>query len=201
MLLKATLAILITTVALGGLIQGRTSAMFTNSHATSDNTFTSGTFDIRLGDGNETNLDDVSATWMLVDAKPGDTVSATLQLKNVGTALGNHVEISTTNSITEDTSIPGNTASIPLDRVMEIISFVYDGVDKRDLISDSNGNGIKDLEDLESTLIDNLVLADINITHTLQMTVLFNYDLSGNQHHGDSMTMTMTVAFNQMSSQ
>ena len=107
----------------------------------------------------------------------------------------------TVNSVTEAASVPGSTGSVPMDRVMEIISFAYDGVDKRGLIPDSNGNGIKDLDDLESTAIDNLALTDINIAHTLQMTVLFNYNLSTNQHHGDTVSMTITVTMNQVSSQ
>ncbi len=201
MLLRAILGLLFVTVVAGGFIQGRTSAMFTNTQSLGGNSFTSGTFDLRLSDSNEVDLDNVSATWTYSSLKPGDTVNATLSLKNIGTAIGDHVELSTVNSVTEAASVPGSTGSVPMDRVMEIISFAYDGVDKRGLIPDSNGNGIKDLDDLESTAIDNLALTDINIAHTLQMTVLFNYNLSTNQHHGDTVSMTITVTMNQVSSQ
>ena len=133
--------------------------------------------------------------------RPGDSVNATLSVKNIGTVDGDHIEISTSNTMTEAASPPGSTGTVPMDRVLEIIVFSYDGVDKRSLISDSNGNGFKDLDDLEATTIDNLALTDVNVAHTLEMAVLLNYNVSANQHHGDSVATTFTVTLNQDSSQ
>ena len=157
-----------------------TRALLTDSQAVPGNQFTTGTFDLRLSDANEIDLNSVTATWTATSMKPGDTVNATLTVKNIGTIAGDHIEISASNIVTEAGSAPGSTGTIPMDRVLEIIVFSYDSVDKRSLIPDSNGNGYKDLDDLEATTIDNLALTDLNTAHTIEMTVLFNYSQSTN---------------------
>ena len=178
-----------------------TAALMTDSQGVPSNQFTTGTFDVKLSDSNETDQDSVTATWTSTGMRPGDSVSATLSVKNIGTVVGDHIEISTSNTMTEAASAPGSTSTVPMDSVLEIIVFSYDGVDKRSLISDSNGNGFKDMDDLEATTIDNLALTDLNLAHTLEMTVLLNYNVSANQHHGDSVATVFTVTLNQDSSQ
>ena len=68
-------------------------------------------------------------------------------------------------------------------------------------ITDSNGNGIKDLDDLEIASADNLALTDLNVSHTIDITVRLNTDLTANEHHDDSVTTILTVTLNQDSSQ
>ena len=178
-----------------------TAAILTDSQAVPSNQFTAGTFDLRLSDSNETDQNSVIATWTASSMKPGESVNASLSVKNVGSIAGDHIEITAINSVTEAASAPGSTSTVPMDRMLEIILFKYDGVDKRNLIPDSNGNGIKDLDDLEATVIDNLALTDLNLAHTIEMTVSFNFSQSTNEHHGDSVTTIMTVTLNQDSSQ
>ena len=203
LLVLLALAATLTTVNLlvVGVPFDPTAALLTDSQGVPANQFTTGTLDLRLSDSDEFDQNSVTATWTSATMKPGNTVNAILTVKNTGTVAADHIEISASNSVTEAASPSGSISTIPMDSVLEIIVFSYDAVDKRSLIPDSNGNGFKDLDDLEATIVDNLALTDLNVAHTIQMTVLFNYDVSTNEHHGDSVATVMTVTLNQDSSQ
>ncbi|RLI40291.1 hypothetical protein DRO69_13115 [Candidatus Bathyarchaeota archaeon] len=56
-----------------------TFAYFSDTETSSGNTFTAGTMDLKLNGG-----DSVTATWTVDDWAPGETVTATLKIKNVG---------------------------------------------------------------------------------------------------------------------
>jgi hypothetical protein len=68
-------------------------------------------------------------------------------------------------------------------------------------VTDANGNGIKDLDDLETMELDDLALTDLAVDHPLAMTVRFNPVLTVGEHQGDSATTTLTVTLNQVASQ
>ena len=178
-----------------------TAALFNDSEAIGGNSFTTGTMDVKLSDSDETDQDSLSASWTYSGMKPGQTVSSTITIKNVGTLAADHIEVATANSVTESASAPGNINTTPMDSVMEITVFKYDGVDKLTTISDVNANGIRDLDDLETSPADNLALTDLNVAHTIDVTVRLNTDLTTNQQHGDSVTTLLTVTLNQDSSQ
>ena len=178
-----------------------TAALFNDSQTAGANSFTTGTMDVKLSDSDETDLDSLSTGWTESGMRPGDTASVTITVKNVGTIAADHIEVSAANSMTESVSAPGNTSTTPMDKVLEISVFKYDGVDKLMNITDSNGNGIKDLDDLEIASADNLALTDLNVSHTIDITVRLNTDLTANEHHDDSVTTILTVTLNQDSSQ
>ena len=178
-----------------------TAALFNDSEAIGGNSFTAGTMDLKLTDSDETDQESLSTSWTYSGMKPGESVSATITTKNVGNLAADHIEVATANSVGESASAPGNTNTTPMDTVLEITVFQYDGVDKLMTISDVNANGIRDLDDLETAPADNLALADLNLAHTIDITVRLNTDLTTNQHHGDSVTTVLTVTLNQDSSQ
>ena len=84
---------------------------------------------------------------------------------------------------------------------MEITVLTYDGADVLPQVTDANGNGIKDLDDLETAGLDDLALADTGVDHPLAMTVRFNPLLTVGEHQGDSATTTLTVTLNQVAAQ
>ena len=202
-LVLLAIAVVLTTVNLVvvGVPFNPTAALLNDPQAVPSNQFSTGTFDAVLTDANEADQQSVFATWTGSGMRPGDSITATLSVKNVGTVQGNHIEISTANIMTESGSVPGSTATVPMDRVLEITALNYDGVNKVALITDVNGNGIKDLDDLETSALDGLALTDFNVAHTIEMTVSLSFTLSTNEHHGDSVTSVVTITFNQDASQ
>ena len=68
-----------------GLVGGAF-AYFNDTETSTGNTFTAGTLDLVLSDDDETDQDGVTATWVSpANWAPGDTVPATLTMKNIGT--------------------------------------------------------------------------------------------------------------------
>lgn len=132
---------------------------------------------------------------------PGDTVTGTLQLRNSGTINSHHAEIGVTNAVTEASNGPGASSTVKIDTILEITALTYDGTDLLSSLPDSNGNSIKDLDDLESHTFDNLSLTDLNINHPLAMTIRLHSSMTADQHQGDSVATTLTVTLNQDTSQ
>lgn len=178
-----------------------TRAYFSQQGEVKGNVFSTGTLKLQLADGDESAAGETTATWNIAAGAPGDEVSGTLNVQNAGTVVGDHIEISTSNTVTEAVAAPGSTATTPLDTVLEITSLTYDGGNILSAVSDANGNGIKDLDDLEAAVLDDLALTNLSVNHPLVMTVRFNPVLTVAEHQGDSVTTTLTVTLNQVASQ
>lgn len=81
-IIMSVFVIAILTFALGA----GTSAYFSDTAESTSNTFTAGTLDLQLrNDAVGSWADGVTATWSSSNLAPGDTVSAELRFKNVGT--------------------------------------------------------------------------------------------------------------------
>lgn len=183
-------------IAVGSLVAVGTRAYFSQQGEVKSNVFSTGTLALKL-DGAE----EATATWNIVAGGPGDEVSGTVNIKNVGNIVADHIEIAAVNTVTESDIAPGSTADIALDTVLEITVLTYDGADILGQVTDENGNGIKDLDDLEAVEIDDLALTDLGVDHPLVMTIRFEPVLTVGEHQGDSATTTLTVTLNQDSSQ
>ncbi|MDP3941882.1 MAG: TasA family protein [bacterium] len=192
------------------MVGGATFAFFSDQGTSSDNIFSSGNMDMLLSDTDQTDLDDVSGTWGLASA-PGDPFTGDLKIKNSGTVDADHIELQFSNAVTEAVSGPGTVSAVPMDRVLEITSLLWDhdgdGTPTVDLLAsviDLNSNGIIDLDDLENQNVDGAVDAD-NVAfggtqandHTLRIAGEFSGTLAENQHQGDSVNMTLGVTMNQ----
>ena len=183
-------------VVVGSGVAVGTRAYFSQQGEVKSNTFSTGTLALKL-DGAE----EATATWNIVAGGPGDEVSGTVNIKNAGSIVADHIEITAINTVTESGTAPGSTSTTPLDTVLEITVLTYDGVDVLDQVTDENGNGIKDLDDLEAVELDDLALTDLDVDHPLVMTIRFEPVLTVGEHQGDSATTTLTVTLNQHSSQ
>lgn len=193
------------------MMAGATFAFFSEAGTSSNNVFNSGTLNMALSDNNEEDLNNVSGTWGLASA-PGDTFTGDLRITNTGSVVANHVELKFTNTIDPADSAPGSTETTPLDRVIEITSFLWDadgnGTPETDLLSgvvDSNSNTIKDLDDLENQAaddFDNLLFGGTqSADHVLRIAGRLHPTLTVDQHQGDSVSMSLDVTMNQDSSQ
>ncbi|MCX6725691.1 MAG: TasA family protein [Candidatus Shapirobacteria bacterium] len=175
---------------------GATRAYFSSQGISSNNTFATGTLDLRLSDINEIDQESVTASWSDLNMVPGGTaVFGTIQLKNSGTILGNHVDVVVDNMCDE----------IDMDSYLEITSASFDGENILGSIFDKNDNKYKDLNDLQQTDdsltgLDNLILADINVSHSFTLSIRLHAE-TPNDYQGKSCNSVFTFTLNQDISQ
>ena len=143
-----------------GLMGAATFAFFSDVGSSNNNVFAAGDFDMQLSDNNEEDLDSVSGTWGLASA-PGDTFTGDLRVTNVGSVNADHIELQFVNSVVDAVSGPGTVSTIPMDSVIEITTFGWDSdgdgtpdVDLLPGVTNTNANGIIDLDDLENQIAD-----------------------------------------------
>jgi len=183
-------------VVVGSAVVAGTRAYFSQQGEVKSNTFSTGTLALKLNEAEE-----ATAVWNIAAGGPGDQVSGTVNIRNDGSIKADHIEITASNTVTEAASGPGTVSTTPLDTVLEMTTLTYDGVSVLGQVLDANGNGIKDLDDLEAVTLDNLALTDTGKDHPLAMTVRFNPTLTVGEHQGDSAATTLTVTLNQVAEQ
>lgn len=211
---RKILTSLVSIGAVLSLVGGATFAFFSDSGTSSNNTFSSGNLNMKLSDTDDIVQDNVTGTWGLNSA-PGDTFTGDLNIRNTGSVAANHVELKFTNTVTDALSGPGTVSTTPMDRVIEITTLGWDSdgngstdVDLLPLVSDTNSNGIKDLDDLENRNVDgandfdNLSFGGSQSNdHVLRMSGRLSPTLAVDEHQGDSVNMLLDVVMNQDSSQ
>ena len=115
-------------ICLVGLITvGATRAVWSDSAQSTGNVFPVGTLDLKLTDGNETQLDNVTLTWNGTATTPGGaTATASLLVRNTATVPTTF--ISTLLPI-QSPKAPGLVGSAnPMDANLTITALTYDGV-------------------------------------------------------------------------
>jgi len=220
----------ILTIALASVLVGAgTFAYLTDTETSSENTFTTGTMDLYMKDG-DTNI---NAEWVMEDMIPGSSsVSADLNLWNIGTLEANHVEISFSTVCTdpadeaednEESDTLGGASG--MDKYLEVTYMSYvdaDGtetkiIDKNDLINPWNtdyidddpndGNDYIDLADLNGVTFDGLtpppINGDINDdTESCEFSFLVRFhEDAPNDYQGDRCELIAIFTLNQDESQ
>lgn len=204
--------------AVGVLAFGATRAVWSDSGQSTGNTFAAGTLDLRLTDDDEAPADNVTITWNGTAMTPGGaTVTADLDVQNIGDPAADHVHFGVGNGIVEGDGV-GADASDPMDANLEITGLSYDGASILGYLADVNDNGWIDLDDWENTTqaggfpgigdhdgsvvpaSGTLPLADLDTDHTLSMTVQLNA-LSTDANQGDTVTTDMTATLHQIDGQ
>ncbi|MEK7580933.1 MAG: TasA family protein [Patescibacteria group bacterium] len=185
MIINSRIALSLASIAAAGsLVAGATFAFFSDSGTSSSNLFSAGTVDLLLSDDDQTNLENVTATFGSANMAPGDCTTGTLNIKNNGTIAANHVDISITNS---------NDA---MDDYLRIDTLTYDAVNQLPSLTDGQPNTLKDLDDLENDPAANLALTDLGVNHPLVMGVCLD-ESAPDSLQGASNDMTMTVLLDQ----
>ena len=188
------------------LVGGATFAFFSDSGTSSGNVFGSGSIDLKLGNGETAASDSVTATIGQANMIPGGTpVLATLNLMNSGTIAANHVDIVVTDVLTQAGSPPGSVTTNPMDKYLKLTTLTYDPgtgpVDLLPSITNGNGNGFVDLEDLKNNNLtagdlQNLGLAETDVDHPLVIGVQLE-GTAPNDVQGDSVDVTLAVTLDQ----
>ena len=196
-----------------GLVAGTGAlAWFSDTETSSGNSFIAGTFDLKASDADQGFGDGVSATWTMSNMEPGVTTVGPFDvvLQNSGSIAANNVEISFSHSIDDlpDVESDTNKSSTPeeMAKWIEITSISYTGVNLFATLTDANGNGFLDLEDVtlpaNAAALDNLPspLPNNGGSRTFSMALKFNAGAT-NDIQGDTLTTTVTFTLNQDSSQ
>jgi len=198
-------------LAVVGLVGGLTFAYFSDQGTSTNNVFNSGDLNMKLANNGDSYTDNVTGTWGLA-SDPGDTFTGDLKIKNTGSVPAHHIELKFTNVVVNGpTESPGFDPTTPLDTVIEITTFGWDSdgngtldVDLLPGVTQTNGNGIIDLDDLENQSVDdfdNLLFTDQTADHILRIAGRLEPDLTVNEHQSDSVTMSLAVTMNQDTSQ
>ena len=193
-----------------GIVSAATFAYFSDVGASNDNVFAAGNFNMQLSDGDQEDSDSVSGTWGLASA-PGDTFTGDLRVTNIGSVAADHIELQFVNSVVDAGSGPGTVSTVPMDSVIEITTFGWDSdgnstpdVDLLPGVTNTNANGIIDLDDLENQTLDDFDSLSFSGTqtadHVLRIAGRLHPIQAVDQHQGDQVTMTLNVAMNQNAS-
>jgi predicted ribosomally synthesized peptide with SipW-like signal peptide len=180
-------------------------AYFSDTESSTGNIFTAGTLDLKIRNGDESWGDGVTSTWTMSNMKPGDTCTGFLGLKRLGTISADHLEITCSSSVTDPLGPESDTeeGTTDMDKAMEITHMLYYddtwSMDLLALLTDHNGNGIKDLDDFETQGFDGLTPP--NGATWFEMDLRFHPTLADNDYQGDILTTTITFTLNQHSSQ
>lgn len=169
-----------------------TFAYFNDTGQSTSNIFTSGTLDLKL-DGQ----DDVSAIVSAGNFAPGDQVDGTLALSNEGSissydGQGHDVVLDISAAVTQ-TDADGQTTDMA--QYLELASLSYDGNSQLANVTDANGNGYVDVDDLSSSSLTGL--ADPGSAgKNFDLAVQFHPD-AGNDLQGDEVDVTFTFTLQQ----
>jgi len=201
-----------------------TLAYFSDTETSTGNTFTAGTMDLKVRDGDELDWGDgVTATWTLSDMKPGDSVSGWVVLDAVGSIAANHTEITCDYSVMEESpqtesDTDPNTDQHPDEMAKNLIidqaRYFADGYNINLLtgtntltgeqhdywkIEDVDNDGKQTLYDLKygngGNGVDNLPPPD-TFQYTFSMNIKFN-ETAGNDFQGDTFNLTVIFTLNQ----
>jgi predicted ribosomally synthesized peptide with SipW-like signal peptide len=197
---------ILTIVAVVGGVSATTNAFFTDTGTSSDNLFTTGDLNMKLTDSDQTDQDNVSATFGIAGGAPGTTFSQNLNIRNTGSVDANHMTFQFSNLVTESATPPGDALTVHMDRTIEITTLNWDSdnsgsqdYDLLALVSDLNGNGIKDLDDVESFgALSTVPYGGTQATnHQLHIEGRYSPTLMTSEHMGDSVNTTLAVTMTQ----
>lgn len=187
-----------------------TYAYLQDTEESSNNTIAMGTLDLIVSDGDEGFGDGVSGTWTASNMKPGDTVWGNLSLQNDGSLEADYVELSFDYEETESAGPNGSneadTAPDTADgmaKQFEVITLGYDSGNILRNLSDANGNGRVDVDDLVASenagAMDGLTAppAANGGTEALVLELKFVDEPSNNRYQGDTLDITVTMALHQ----
>ena len=152
--------VMILVVLIGALAVGVGSwALWSDTDASTSNTVNDGTIDLAINGSNN----DVSGSFSLTNAQSGDSTSQTFVLQNDGTTEADHVQIALSSSQNDgsasepaDTELSNELNTEETASLIRVTEYEYrkaDGTTQKDLltgVSDNNGNGIIDLQEVQN---------------------------------------------------
>lgn len=193
------------------LVQAGTWAFFTDNEKSQSYSAATVRLDLKVADADEDGggLDGVHNTWVMSNALPGlSTVAASVWFRNAGTVKADHLEIGVNNQVVDPPGPESDSeeSTTDMDKAVQITEMNYvtdtSTVNCLSLLSDSNANGYKDLDDLEAQGLDNLeppLKSNVLSSH-LDMSLKF-HEGADNDYQGDTLYSEFAFTLNQDASQ
>ena len=194
------------------LVGSGTWAFFSDTEKSPIYSAVSARLDLKISDDNEgggRGRDGVTDTWVMDNALPGVTTSGSMEFRNAGTIDADHLEIGVSNNVIDPPGPESDTeeGTTDMDKVVQITKMDYTAPDFSvvnclTLLTDANGNGFIDLDDLEAQGLDNLrpPLRSNLVTSSLDMSLKF-HESADNDYQGDSLFSEFAFTLNQDTSQ
>lgn len=200
--------LLIACLAIGG-----TWAYMTDTETSNNNQITAGTLEMQTsvnGSGGPYS-NGVTQTLVCSNLKPGRTITATtIQLKNVGNTAGGSVNVSLSYNTDDSADTTPNTVNMSTDdlaKVLQITTLNYDSRSILGLLTDANGNGYIDVQDMKNEAANLTGLGGLNpgqirpfdITVQMVSSAGTNTFSTGTfaDFVGDGINITVTFILNQ----
>ncbi|MFB6135687.1 MAG: TasA family protein [Halobacteriaceae archaeon] len=212
-------------LAAGGAGAG-TFAYFTDSATSADNSVQAGTMDLKLSDGDEDAQDGVSGTITVSNLVPGGPqYGGEVTLENAGTLEADHVEIDFDVAENEASHGPGSdeadtapSSAAGFAEMIQVDSLLYpkdsdpNQTNLLGSVSDSNGNGIVDLEDVANHgVFDQLEppppsnggteSLDVQLSFVSEQSAAYSGSRVANDYQGDEVDITIDFALAQADGQ
>lgn len=206
-------------IIIGSTITGiGTWAYFSDTDRSTSNTVEAGTIDITLDGTNN----DITSSFSITNGKPGDSTSHNYTLRNVGSVEADHVEITISFSENDSKSEPSDTdvknelTASETAQQINVTTFEYQnesGATSNDIlagITDSNSNGIKDLDEVvnQAGSTDDLAPPQANSGNTTHLVIAVKVandsgTFTGNDEDimADGIDVTIAFTLNQDASQ
>jgi predicted ribosomally synthesized peptide with SipW-like signal peptide len=221
--MKRTLIAIVLTGIVAMLAGAGTFAYFSDTGCSYDNTFTSGTLDLKVSHSSEGPwTEEVTGTWTLSNMKPGDETSlARVFFKNFGSITSTTMQITCNYSVDEETNpvesdTDPNTDEHPDEMAKYMtITYIYYRNDEINIncltgeddgyppnenwrVSDTDLDGRITLYDLKQDPLVNLPSPDTQPNKTTQLDMRLKFDENaGNDFQGDMFNLTMIFTLNQ----
>lgn len=180
-----------------------TLALLFDAETSHGNQFIAGSLDLKIKDNDEPWGDGVSKTWVITNMYPGMVAPCAVQqveVRNFGSVAGATIDVGCSNTVDDPPGPESDTeeGTTDMDHMIEVVCFTYgDGfpvIDLAPMIVDTNGNGWRDLDDLEAAPLRGLP-APTGTGH-FQMSYRFRPE-ADNDYMGDTTYMDLTITLNQ----
>ncbi len=177
-----------------GMTAGATFAFFSDSATSTGNSFSTGSFDLKIGASAPAGSDTIGAIFLSNAMVPGATPdSSTILLRNTGSIAGNNLYLKAENVGVVDNNTDQDLG--PMQRLINV-TVTYDLAPV--VIPDTNGNARADLEDLQvaGNGLPLGVLTDTGADHTLTITTGLDSSVN-NTYLTDSVTADFRATLTQ----
>ena len=191
--MKKLVALSLALITVFGMISVATFAYFTDKETSSGNRMVAGTLDLKTNEA-----DGVSRTLYATGMSPGATVGPiTITLKNAGTTNGATLDI--VFSYAESDDITNNVVNKTADAtaaVLQVTALTYDGADLLVTLTDTNGNGYVDVQDLKNANLTGQIGLAAGAAKSFVIAVRLRSE-TGKDFQADGITVTMTFTLKQ----
>ena len=189
--MKRILGLTIAFLLLIGMAGIGTWAYFSDVETSTGNVLAAGTLDLKTDD-----VDGVTQTLLASNLAPGDNVTGSITLKNIGSLAGSTLDLAFSYIESDSSPNPADMSANATAAIIEVTTLNYDGASLLSSVSDNNTNGYKDVEDLKNADLSGQSGINASATKDFEIAVTLK-DNANKDFQADGIDVTMTFILNQ----